>query len=125
MSPAERKAKIDSIHCMSVSRQCWIVSIRRSSVYYRPQGTAEAERALRRIDKMRLRLPFDGTRRVRDALFDEPGLTVNRKRVQRLMRRRGGRTAYPGQKTSPPNRAHRIYPSLSSSDILALFFVGE
>ena len=68
---------------------------------------------MRRIDEIHLRLPFYGTRRVRDALLDEPGLTVNRKRVQRLMRRMGGRTAYPGsQKTSQPNRAHRIYPYL-------------
>ena len=41
MSQAERKAKIDSTHCVSVSRQCRILSISRSSVYYRPQGTDE------------------------------------------------------------------------------------
>ena len=114
MSQAERRARIDSTHCVSVSRPCRILSLSRSSVSYRPQGTEEAELALmRRIDESHLRLPFYGTRRVRDALLDEQGLTVNRKRVQRLMRRMGGRTAYPGsQKTSPPNRAHRLCPYL-------------
>ena len=114
MSQAERKAKINSTHSVAVSRQCQILSISRSSAYYRPQGSDEAELALmRRIDEIHLRLPFYGARRVRDALFDDHGLTVNRKRVQRLMRLMGARTAYPGsKKTSQPNKAHRIYPYL-------------
>ena len=85
MSQAERKAKIDSTHSVAVSRQCQILSISRSSTYYRPQGSDEAELALMRwIDEIHLRLPFYGARRVRDALFDDHGLTVNM--IQRLMR---------------------------------------
>ena len=59
--------------------------------------------------------PFYGARRLRDALFDEHGLVVNRKRVRRLMRLMGIRAVYPGSKgTSKPNRAHRVYPYLLS-----------
>ena len=114
MSQAERKAKIDSTHTVTISRQCQILSISRSSAYYRPKGPNEEELALmKRIDEIHLRLPFYGARRVRDALYDEHGLTVNRKRVQRLMRLMGIRTVYPGnKKTSQPNKAHRIYPYL-------------
>ena len=59
--------------------------------------------------------PFYGARRLRDALFDEHGLVVNRKRVRRLMQLMGIRAVYPGSKgTSKPNRAHRVYPYLLS-----------
>jgi putative transposase len=114
MSQAERKAKIDSTHSVPVAHQCKMLSISRSSAYYRPQGPDEAELTLmKQIDEIHLRLPFYGARRVRDALFDEHGLTVNRKRIRRLMRLMGIRTVYPGSnKTSQPNKAHRIYPYL-------------
>ena len=39
MSQAERKVKIDLTHFVAVSRQCQILSISRSSAYYRPQGS--------------------------------------------------------------------------------------
>ena len=114
MSQAERKAKIDSTQSLPVSHQCQVLSISRSSAYYQPQGPDEEERALmKQIDAIHLRLPFYGSRRIRDALFDDHGLIVNRKRVRRLMRLMGIRAVYPGSnKTSQPHKAHRIYPYL-------------
>ena len=68
---------------------------------------------MRLLDELHLRYPFFGARRLRDALYDDHGITVNRKRVRRLMRLMGIRAIYPGSKnTSKPNKAHRIYPYL-------------
>ena len=58
----------------------------RSSAYYRRESVSEADLAVMRlIDEIHLQLPFYGSRRMRDEL-EERGHTVNRKRVQRLMR---------------------------------------
>ena len=61
-----------------------------------------------------LRWPFYGSRRIRDAL--ETAIhTVNRKRVQRLMRQVGLQALYPRRRTSQPGKGHKIYPYLSGS----------
>ena len=114
MSQAERKAKIDPTQALSVTQQCKVLSISRSSAYYKPQGSNDEELALmRRLDELHLIYPFYGARRLRDALLDEHGLIVNRKRIRRFMQLMGIRAIYPGNKgTSKPNKAHRIYPYL-------------
>ena len=66
---------------------------------------------MRRIDEMHLERPFYGSRRIRDWLQDE-GHDVNRKRVQRLMRRMGIMAVYPKPRTSRPGTGHTIYPYL-------------
>ena len=61
---------------------------------------------MRRIDELYTRRPFYGSRR----LADELG--VNRKRVQRLMRRMGIEAIYPKRRTTWPGAGHQIYPYL-------------
>jgi putative transposase len=63
------------------------------------------------IDAIHLRLPFYGSRRIRDELHDL-GHRVNRKRVQRLMRLMGLRALYPTRRTSHPGAGHKVYPYL-------------
>ena len=59
-----------------------------------------------------LRLPpADGSRRIRDNLQDL-GYSVNRKKVQRLMRLMGITALYPKANTSRPGKRHKIYPYL-------------
>ncbi len=65
-----------------------------------------------KIDVLHLRHPFKGSRRLRDDLWDDHGLQVNRKRVQRLMRIMGIRALYPGAKTTRRNPEHKVYPYL-------------
>ncbi len=61
---------------------------------------------------MHLARPFYGSRRIAEELT-ERGQSVNRKRVQRLMRRQMGiRARYPRQRTSQPGKGHAIYPYL-------------
>ena len=106
----DRRALIDRRHSLPVSRQCRLLGVSRSSVYYRPQGVPEGELELMRvIDEIHLQYPFYGTRRVRDEL-ETRGHVVNRKRVQRLMRRMGLTALYPKPRTSIPGSGHTIYP---------------
>lgn len=66
---------------------------------------------MRQIDKIHLAWPFYGSRRIAEDLT-ERGQSVNRKRVQRLMRQMGIRALYPRQRTSQPGKGHTIYPYL-------------
>lgn len=66
---------------------------------------------LRRLDELHLQYPFMGSRQLRDVLCRE-GIKINRKRVQRLMRKLGITAIYPKPNTSKPNAAHKTYPYL-------------
>ncbi len=109
----ERKEKVDRSHDLPISRQCKVLAISRSSAYRTPAGVSNDDLELmRNLDKLHMRHPFKGTRRLRDDLWDEYGRQVNRKRVQRLMRLMGIRALYPGAKTTRPNKQHKVYPYL-------------
>jgi putative transposase len=93
-----------------VVRQCQLLSLSRSTAYYRPQGVSDEDLELMRlIDEIHLELPFYGSRRIRDELGDR-GHPVDRKRVQRLMRLMGVEALYPKPRTTKPGKGHRIYP---------------
>lgn len=103
---------IDRAHRLPVKKQCQLLKINRSSIYYQPKPLKEEDLALaRQIDEIHLERPFLGSRRIRDQL-DRKGLKVNRKRVQRLMRQMGLLAVYPKRRTSQPGPGHKIYPYL-------------
>ena len=109
---SERRARIHIQHELPKTRRCELLGVARSTAYYRPKLVDEEDLMLMRlIDKVHLRLPFYGSRRIRDEL-ENYDRTVNRKRVQRLMRQMGLRTLYPRQRTSQPGHGHKIYPYL-------------
>jgi len=109
---SERRERIHIRHELPKTRRCALLEVARSSAYYRPEPVSAADLALmRHIDEIHLRWPFYGSRRLRDEL-QERGHTVNRKRIQRLMRQMGLRTLYPRRRTSQPGKGHRIYPYL-------------
>jgi putative transposase len=109
----ERKKKVDRQHALPISRQCSVLDIRRSSTYQKPGGVNDEDVDLmHKLDALHLRHPFKGSRRLRDDLWDEHGLRVNRKRVQRLMRLMGIRALHPGARTTRPDRQHKVYPYL-------------
>jgi hypothetical protein len=83
--PRGKKMMIDRSHSLPVTRQCQLLGLNRSSVYYQPTSVSDGHlRLMRRIDEMHLKRPFYGSRRIRDWLVDE-GLAVNRKRVMSLL----------------------------------------
>ena len=113
MSRVERKATIRRDHPeLSLSRQCGLLSISRSSYYYAPKGESPENLALMRLlDGLFLKYPFYGSRQMVRHLRRE-GHRVGRHRVRRLMRLMGLETIYQAPRTSAPHPAHRIYPYL-------------
>ena len=108
----ERKAMIDKSHKAPVTTQCRLLELNRSTVYYQAQDVLEADLELmRQIDPIHLKYPFYGSRRIRD-WFEDHGMKVNRKRIQRLMRLMAIEAIYPKKRTSQPGKGHKIYPYL-------------
>jgi putative transposase len=97
---------------LSVRRQCTLLGLNRSSLYYEPAGeTPEALRLMRLIDEQYTACPFYGSRRM-TAWLIQHGEPVNRKRVQRLMRLMGLEAIYPKPRRSAAGNGHPIDPYL-------------
>jgi len=97
---------------ISVRRQCELLGVNRSGLYYEPVGESEENLALMRLlDEQFTRTPFYGSRRMTEWLATV-GHAVNRKRVSRLMELLGIEAVYPKPKLSQPGEEHRIYPYL-------------
>jgi putative transposase len=96
----------------SVSRQCELLSVPRSSHYFTPKGESDENLALMRlIDGQYLKTPFYGVRRMAYVL-NAAGHGVNEKRVRRLMRLMGLEAVGPKPRTSVANSEHKRYPYL-------------
>jgi putative transposase len=113
MSAPDRRAKLDRDHLvLSVRRQCAMLGIARSGVYRLPRPANDDDLALmRRIDELFTRWPFLGSRRM-TAMLRAEGEAINRKRVQRLMRRMGIAALGPKPRTTKPAPGHTIFPYL-------------
>jgi putative transposase len=113
MSAPDRRAKLDRDHpSLSVRRQCAMLGIARSGVYRLPRPANDDDlRLLRRIDELFTRWPFLGSRRM-TAMLRAEGQAINRKRVQRLMRRMGIVALGPKPRTTKPAPGHTIFPYL-------------
>lgn len=97
---------------LSLRRQCELLHVPRSSVYYKPVGEdTEDLSLLNEIRDIWMRYPFYGYRRITWVLRQQ-GLKVNHKRVQRLMRLGGIQALYPGPNTSRRNKKHAVHPYL-------------
>ena len=109
MSRGMRKAMISRDHPgLSLSQQCGLLSISRSSFYYTPTGECEETLTLmRRIDELFLKYPFYGSRQMVRQLQRED-ICVGRHRVRRLMRLTGLEAIHQAPRTSDPHPRHRI-----------------
>ena len=98
---------------ISIRRQCDLLGVNRSSLYYAPLGESEENlRIMRMIDEQYTRTPFFGSRRMTAWLRQAKQLALNRKRVTRLMQEMGLEAVYPKPKLSQPGEGHKIYPYL-------------
>jgi putative transposase len=96
----------------SMRRQCELLGVNRSSLYYEPVAPdAEELSLMRRMDELHLAHPFFGSRMMTQTLKTE-GHDVNRKRIQRLMRVMGLESTAPKPSTSKPAPEHAVYPYL-------------
>jgi len=86
MSPAERKTLIRKDYsALSLTRQCRLLKISRSSLYYRPVGiNAETLKLMNEIDRIFTKYPFFGSRQIA-AYLPRNGFHAGRHRVRRLM----------------------------------------
>src|SRR5712671_2040802 len=94
---AERRAMIAPEAGLSVSRQCALLGIARSSFYYRPRPESAAElELLKRLDR----------------IFTDQPVYGGRRRVRRLMRKLGLWAVRPKRNTSERHPGHKVYPYL-------------
>lgn len=101
---------------LSIRRQCKLLGISRSEVYYTPKKPDESERILKEqilalIDSLHNKYPAMGTRKLAVILRKE-GFAVGRKLVRRYMAELGIRAIYPKQNLSKRNHKEAIVPYL-------------
>jgi putative transposase len=108
-----RRVLIEPEHeTLSIRRQCELLDLARSTLYYRPATeTAENLNLMRLLDEQYLKTPFYGSRRM-TVWLQAAGHEVNRKRVQRLMGIMGVEGLVPRRTTSRPAPGHRVFPYL-------------
>ena len=101
MSLGQRRKMVDREHpSLSMTRQCALLGVSRSGLYYRPRVISGDDLFLMRaMDRQYLETPFYGSRRM-GAWLERQGMAVGRKRVRRLMRTMGLRAIYRQPRTS-------------------------
>jgi putative transposase len=113
VSVPDRRALVDRDHGrLSIRRQCTLLYLARSGVYRPPRPANDNDFALlRRLDELFTAWPFLGSRRM-TAMLRAEGYAINRKRVQRLMRKMGIAALGPKPRTTKPAPGHKIFPYL-------------
>jgi len=105
---------IDREAALPIVRQCKLLELSRSSVYYEPRPVSAADLALmRRLDELHLAHPFLGARKLA-TMLKRQGLAVGRRHVRTLLRRMGLEAIYRKRRTSLPGQGHTLYPYLLS-----------
>ena len=115
MSKDKRKQMIRVDQTMPYTKKCTLLKISRSSVYYRSKQVEPDEQELGLcllLDKLHTKYPWMGARSLRDQVNRRVDYAVNRKRIQRLMRKMGIHAVYAKPRTSIPGKGHKIYPYL-------------
>lgn len=99
---------------LSLQRQCKLLQIHRSGIYYKPRGESKLNLELMRLmDEHYTHHPFKGAKRMHTWLTLDKGYKVNKKRIERLYSRvMGLRAIMPGKHTSRRNKEHKVYPYL-------------
>jgi putative transposase len=108
-------------HDLSKRRQCTLLQLSRSTLYYRPKGeSAENLRFMEIIDKQFLETPWYGSRQMARHMQRQghkcgrrhAGRVPLARRVRRLMRLMRLVPIYQEPNTSKKHPAHKIYPYL-------------
>ncbi|MBV2352097.1 IS3 family transposase [Synechococcus sp. HK05] len=109
----ELRKLVDHEHpTISVSRQCALLGLPRSTLYYRPMPLrASTLRIMASIDAIYLEDPCRGSRRIVDYLARE-GIPITRDRVRNLMRRLGLRAIYQKPRNTVPGNPSERFPCL-------------
>ena len=113
ISSEQRKCMIESCcPILSISTQCQLLTLTRSSFYYIPAGESEENLAImRQLDEQYFSTPFYGALRL-TAMLILSGRKVNIKRVRRLMKLMNWQTIYREPRTTISDKTHYKYPYL-------------
>ncbi|MCF8011620.1 MAG: IS3 family transposase [Clostridiales bacterium] len=106
-------------HNISIARQAYLLSLNRTSLYYKPVPPSPRETQIKhRIDEIYTKCPFFGSRKI-TVLLNKEGFNINRKAVQRHMREMGIQGITPGPNLSKRNIQHYIYPYLLNNVVIS------
>jgi putative transposase len=115
LTPDDKKKLLEPEHSeISLRRQCELLGLNRSNIYYKPrEGSVQKQKLLRLIDEIYTRSPYYGARRIAAELSRmDLGFAIDRKRVGRLMEEMGIEAIYPKPKLSQADKGHTKYPYL-------------
>jgi len=120
LSVESKRAAIDWEHPkMSVARQCELLGLNRSTLYYEPSPEDQLNIQLMHIiDRVHTDSPFMGYRKITD-LLQRAGCAVNHKRIERLMNLMGIMALYPQKRLNLSAPDQRIYPYLLSNVVVS------
>ena len=103
---------IEKVAYLSISRQCELLELNRSSFYYQAKPLGESDyRVMRRIDEIFTEHPYYGNRRMAHILRSE-GFDIGRKKVRKYYQIMGIEAIYPKMNLSRRNQEHKVYPYL-------------
>ena len=112
MTVKQRRQLIETHKDISKWRQCELLGLSRSSLYYKPQGLSNYNLELMNLlDEQYTRTPFYGVLKMKEYL-QSLGHEVNEKRVRRLLRMMGLEAVYPKPNLSRAHPENKIYPYL-------------
>lgn len=112
LSHDKKKSLIDNDIKISIGRQCELLNISRSGLYYKPMPISEEQlKVLKLIDEIYTSHPYYGTRRMLKELSDH-GITIGRAQTRTYYKTLGLEAIYPKANLSKRNYEHKIYPYL-------------
>ena len=114
-STAEKRTMIVKGHSkVSLTRQCKLLNLSKSNLYYKPVKPSSLNLKLsRKIDEHYLKHPDKGARRMHIWLTKDLGYNVSKNRIERLYYKQMGlRSLLPGPHTSKRNKQHKVFPYL-------------
>lgn len=113
----ERRKLVDPDHGqLTISRQCQLLGLARSTNYYKPVPVRDSTMAIMAgIDVIYLEDPTSGSRRI-DHYLAREGIPISRDRVRNLMRRKGLRAIYQKRRTTIQGSTSERYPCLVDLD---------
>ena len=109
----QRMQHIDKASKLSIVRQCELLGINRSGLYYQPAGETPLNLELMQIiDEKHMLHPWLGVPRMTQWLCKDKGYVVYHKRIERLFDMLGIQALGPKPNTSKPAKGHKVYPYL-------------
>lgn len=116
----QRRKLIDEVdRGISIRRQCDLLGVNRSGLYYKPVSEAFEDLEVKNlVDEIYTETPFYGSRRIAFIVGERIGQRINRKRISRLMREMGIAAIGPSPNLSKPNHQHSIFPYLLRGRVL-------